>query len=366
MQKQSSESSQGQESKQKVRLLKQHERHQLVKAINKSEIMSQVFKVVPVSLVSNLFPKRLLLWHSIKDSKELATFTLTAIDHYLFLIEKHSKGKEKYAHLYLAWLEYIRIYTCRSKQTLSSLATMALLKRPEISFDIQRTVIASILHAVQDAVQSQMTLKIEALGTESTEQGPQEISADETSLYRISGWALKSCIDNTRKCLKGKQTSNPQLDLLLRLKRPQSDKEYLPKGAKFLDRGGLTFVHSWLLPWVKQIEASVEIYLNPTGFAKYGKDVFHITKESVVKDLTLLQTFTDSLVNLDCDTEFPAIIIEEVHEELLTKFYNARCNEFLKNITKLSCLTNKKAVDVNVGLRDKLKCYAAEKQTRDN
>lgn len=66
------------------------------------------------------------------------------------------------------------------------------------------------------------------------------------------------------------------------------------------------------------------------------------------------------------DTEFPAEITKKVHEMLLTMFYNARCNEFLKNITKLSCIKNKKAVDVNVGLRDKLKCYAAEKQTKED
>ena len=46
---------------------------------------------------------------------------------------------------------------------------------------------------------------------------------------------------------------------------------------------------------------------------------------------------------------------------LLSKNYNARSNEFLHSISKLACIKQKKAVDVNIGLRDKLKCYAAEK-----
>ena len=324
--------------------------------------MSHVCKVVPDSLVSHLFPKRLLLWKSIKDSKELKTFILSAIKKFLLLLERHSKGKEKYSHLYLAWLDYMRTYTCRSQHTLSALATMALLGRPEISFDIQRTVIASILHAVQEGIQSQMSCKIEALNSEPL--GTTELPADETALYHVSGWALKSCIDNTKKCLKQKKTCfelKQQLDLLLALKRPNSDKESLPKGAQYVDRGGLTFVHSWLLPWLNQVEESVKTFLNHTGYAKYGKNVFKITKDSVVKDSTLLIKFNEALEHLH--TDHPAGVVQEVHEMLLTKFYNARSNEFLKNITKLSCIKNKKAVDVNVGLRDKLKCYAAEKQT---
>ena len=53
-------------------------------------------------------------------------------------------------------------------------------------------------------------------------------------------------------------------------------------------------------------------------------------------------------------------IIEGVHNKLLWKIYNARCNEFLRSITKLSCIHQKKSVDASTGLRDKLKVYAIE------
>ena len=56
-------------------------------------------------------------------------------------------------------------------------------------------------------------------------------------------------------------------------------------------------------------------------------------------------------------------IVLHVHSLMLTKIYNARSNEFLQGIAKISCMNNNKAVDVNVGLRDKLKYYATEKQS---
>ena len=86
-----------------------------------------------------------------------------------------------------------------------------------------------------------------------------------------------------------------------------------------------------------------------------------ITKNGVVKDSTLLPKFSEAVRQLRSDS--PAEFVQQVHTMVLTKIYNARSNEFLQAITKLSCIKNNKAVDVNVGLRDKLKCYAAEKQT---
>ena len=83
----------------------------------------------------------------------------------------------------------------------------------------------------------------------------------------------------------------------------------------------------------------------------------------MVKDCTLLTTFREAVNSLH-----PSIhedTLKHVHGVLLAKIYNTRCNEFLRGITKLSCIKNNKAVHVNVGLRDQLKCYAARKETVD-
>ena len=80
-----------------------------------------------------------------------------------------------------------------------------------------------------------------------------------------------------------------------------------------------------------------------------------------MKDSTLLVKFHEAAEQLHSAS--PEEVVEQVHGLMLTKIYNARSNEFLQGITKISCMNNNKAVDVNVGLRDKLKCYAAEKQS---
>ena len=61
-----------------------------------------------------------------------------------------------------------------------------------------------------------------------------------------------------------------------------------------------------------------------------------------------------------------AKIIEEVHKKLLWKVYNARCNEFLRSINKISCMHQNRSVDASTGLRDKLKVYAVEKLSEFN
>lgn len=86
-----------------------------------------------------------------------------------------------------------------------------------------------------------------------------------------------------------------------------------------------------------------------------------ITKDSVVKDSTLLEKFREAVQQLHSTST--AEDLQQVHGMILTKIYYARSNEFLQGIAKLSCINSNKAVDVNVGLRDKLKCYAAEKQS---
>lgn len=76
-------------------------------------------------------------------------------------------------------------------------------------------------------------------------------------------------------------------------------------------------------------------------------------------DSTLLTTFSEAVQDLY--PLAPIDVVARVHGVLLSKIYNARSNEFLHSISKLACIKQKKAVDVNIGLRDKLKCYAAEK-----
>ena len=125
------------------------------------------------------------LWQSICDTEELSSFIHTAAEKYLSLYDRHTKGREKYASVYLAWLDYIRSFTCKSQQTLATLATLAFLLGKHgstISPETQRTVIASVLHAVQEAVQSEMACHIESIEMDQLVPNT-EIPSDDVALY---------------------------------------------------------------------------------------------------------------------------------------------------------------------------------------
>ena len=113
--------------KKRVRQLQLRERHEIVKAVNKTTLVNFVQDRVSTSLVPSLFLDRMKLWESLKDTKKLKDFISSAADKYIDYFDEHSKGKENYANLYLAWLDYIRSFTCRSQQTLATLCSLTIL-----------------------------------------------------------------------------------------------------------------------------------------------------------------------------------------------------------------------------------------------
>ena len=169
----------------------------MVQNIDKNAVILHVTTSVPCGLVSSLFPERKSLWDSISNTKELTKFIEHLADKYLLLYEQYSKGREKYANLFLAWLDTIRSYTCKSERTQTTRgewAPVLAMHDSTVSESTQATVLASILHAVQEEIQSQMATHIQSL-TEDQPTAFTEKPSDETSLYRISGWAIKSAID---------------------------------------------------------------------------------------------------------------------------------------------------------------------------
>ena len=86
-----------------------------------------------------------------------------------------------------------------------------------------------------------------------------------------------------------------------------------------------------------------------------------MTKDSVSKDCTLFEKFEEAVQGLHPQATQKELV-KQVHEHLLSKIYNARCNKFLRSITKLSCIKSNKAVDVNIGLHYELKYFAAKKR----
>ena len=83
------------------------------------------------------------------------------------------------------------------------------------------------------------------------------------------------------------------------------------------------------------------------------------TKSSIEMDNSIFEKFTTVLDNMGVVTSRQAI--NEIHNKLVWKIYNVRCNEFLQATTKLSQIRQNKGVEASTGLRDKLKVYAVEK-----
>lgn len=141
--------------KKKTRQLRKEERG-MVCTIDREVLIRVVKESVTASIVPSLFPECKHLWESIHHSTELDTFIGHQADKYLSLYEKYSKGKEKYANLFLAWLNVIRSFTCQSQQTEATKKEWGLLATytGSISGSTQSTVLACILHAIQDGIQT--------------------------------------------------------------------------------------------------------------------------------------------------------------------------------------------------------------------
>ena len=103
--------------KKNTRILKAQERAE-IQEVNKATVVLHVQNTVANTLVFSLYPDRQALWESIQDTDGLKGFIYSAVDKYVSLYEVNSKGKDKYANLYLAWLDYIRGFTCWTKTNL--------------------------------------------------------------------------------------------------------------------------------------------------------------------------------------------------------------------------------------------------------
>ena len=176
----------------------------MVQNIDKNAVILHVTTSVPCGLVSSLFPEHKSLWDSISNTKELTKFIEHLADKYLLLYEQYSN---------LAWLDTIRSYTCKSERTQTTRGEWApvLAKHDStVSESTQATVLASILHAVQEEIQSQMATHIQ--------------KNHKPLLYRISGWAIKSAIDYRLKKKDKKIDIVDELLLLKELKRSKASK----------------------------------------------------------------------------------------------------------------------------------------------
>jgi len=87
-----------------------------------------------------------------------------------------------------------------------------------------------------------------------------------------------------------------------------------------------------------------------------------VTKTNILEDDTLMSLFTETVKEIVPSATLSCI--KRVHKILVSKLYNCRCNEYLNGINQKNLMKENKTVTACVGLRDKLKLYATEKQLK--
>ena len=348
--------------------------------VDDTQLLSDVCTTVSRDLVGELFPECAQLWENLVTCPDkLGMLVNYATDRYIQLYLSCT-GRDKHAELYLKWLDVTREFTCKSKQTDETATVIEeAFGNLDATPETMRTILAILLNAVYLGVCKQMAIAVEKISasiqqTETTETAK---PSDEVAVQRLCGWALKSATD----LLKSQSPQSQELKLLASLSLDKDDKPQLPLALQYLDRGGLTFMRPTFLPWMMAVEGKMVQHLNQKSYNQYGEKIFQVqmhvytcmhahvnctfyvqaTQTSISMDRTLLTEFREAVIKLD--QSFQPEIVEKVHSILFTKLYNARCNEFVRSISKLSCIQENRAVDASVGLRDKLKVYAIHKNS---
>ena len=192
---------------------------------------------------------------------------------------------------------------------------------------------------------------------------------DEVTLYRFSGAALHRMIklrEETIRSKKGRRTVTEEskekmimeLDILLNLRMPESQKSSLPKALQLLDEGGLVFFKSELLPVIQEIDMRTREFLNPQNAEKFPSTLLKVTQQMVFKNVELEKLFIEK-VNSVLEEEPNSDVLKRIFDDLVTKIVNTRTKEFMLAWRERQGKTTGKAVDTDQSLRDKLKTFSS-------
>lgn len=339
-------------------ILTAEERRKVVE-IDRKKLKNSVIDRAEHELCETLFPERVKLWQYIQNNQQLEPLITYTVDRYLKLYETCSSTGDPDAELFLKWLDIMRSLTCDDLKTDETRKLLqGIHDNCDVSKATKQSLTAIILNAIYLELRQQMADEVEQVSIErhvQTTETELALPSDDVSLHRICGWALKSTIDHFTKLSK----ATKELELARSLKLPLTDKHLLPKPVQYLDRGGLTFLRLSLCPWMKALELKLCENLNQRMYRLHGSKIFKVTHEAVSKHYALLHQFQAGIV--DSGIQPPSDVVGKVHNILVEKVSNARCNEFLQSIGKLGCIDNNKVVDGNVSLRDELKVYAINK-----
>ena len=260
-----------------TRVLRKKERKALsavLKSLDRKSLCSKVVAKVGSGLHFTCYPERKKFWDCICTSDALRAL-ISATDEFVRLYMAQTRGN-KYAKFLQAWLQYMNALSGDRQASESCILLEKCCPQP-VSQDTWRVVMCDILHTLQLQLQAVLVKELDDSQETNTEVSSVSVS-DDTSLYRIGGWAIHSLLKQTSERVKHTEdvtTLKEELKLLESMKL--DDKTSVPPGLVYLDRGGLLFPKQELLPYLRLVEERLLDVLNENNYRRYGKHLFEVS-----------------------------------------------------------------------------------------
>lgn len=265
-----------------------------LKDMDVEEMRGDVARQVESEYHMQFFEERMNLWLHIKSTNVMALDSLisTVLADFVKMYRQHSKGKDKYTRLLLAWYTYMNQYVVQSSDV-GEAAWSKLVERYMVpAGGISECTRSCLLSSLMMGIFHEMLRRVECFVSELPGSTPSSIfpsatgyqDDDEASLYRLAGFALFSCVQFRQRKLMWRrklqvnqetaQKLRTELALLKQLKDAQ--KSDLPAAIHIQDRGHMTFMNPILLPFIRNVAAEVRKLLNYQEYSKYGRDFFKV------------------------------------------------------------------------------------------
>ncbi len=258
--------------------------------LNKSEVQQVIIAKISSSLHITAIPERAALWQYCTGpgKAELCRFIDELVGKYTQLYQTYAKGANKYTRFYLAWYGLADRY-CSYATTLESKSWWETFRGSSaVTDDTRNTLVTTLLHVTFNVLQHKAAGAIEGMSNPAPSQG--QVEEDEVSLLRLGGWALFSAKSYRERALKKKSRINHTAGTLKQYSAElkvleylvMTDKSDLPVGITAQDRGGMTFPHPSLLPYIQSANQMFKELLNLESYRRYGK---HLMEVITVKGL---------------------------------------------------------------------------------
>ena len=265
-----------------------------LRGIDVDEFRGDVIQQMDTEYHIQFFKERLQLWGYIKTANVAGLDSLlsTLLLNFVELYTKHSKGKDKYTKLLLSWYAYMQEYTAKDSEK-GKVAWSELIVHWSDPDSIAESTKSCLMSSLLNGSLNEMMKRVECCLSNSPEHDATSWfplaegykADDEVSLYRLAGFALFSCIRFRRRKLIWRRKLGVSKETAQRYRTEHAilqqlrdaDKCDLPPAIHIQDRGGMTFIHPMLIPFVKNAVGEIRLLLNYEEYSKQGKEFFNVS-----------------------------------------------------------------------------------------